>query len=114
LEKKIFQANSPNKQVEVTILISNITDFQSEVIKQDGERYIIKGKKIPQVPSCPLQHRGALPVESLDTCKDPHRIPHGILRPLVSGTQLLPGGRFEHQISGHLPCKRRACLQRVL
>jgi hypothetical protein len=32
----------------------------------------------------------------------------------VSGTQLLPGGRFEHQISGYLPCKRRACKQRVL
>jgi hypothetical protein len=39
---------------------------------------------------------------------------HWILRPLVSGTQLLPGGRFECQISGHLPCKRRACLKRVL
>jgi hypothetical protein len=32
----------------------------------------------------------------------------------VSGTQLLPGGRFELQISGHLPCKRRACLQSAL
>jgi hypothetical protein len=31
----------------------------------------------------------ALPMESLGTCKDPHRIPHGILRPLVSGTQHL-------------------------
>jgi hypothetical protein len=29
------------------------------------------------------------PVESPDTRKDPHRIPHGILRPLVSGTQRL-------------------------
>jgi hypothetical protein len=53
-----------------------------------------------QVPSGPHQHQGALPAESPDTCKEPHRIPHGILRPLVSGTQLLPGGRFEHQISG--------------
>ena len=35
-------------------------------------------------------HRGALPVESPDTRKGPHRIPHGILRPLVSGTQCLP------------------------
>ena len=26
-----------------------------------------------------------------------------ILRSLVSGTQLLPGVRFEHQISGYLP-----------
>jgi hypothetical protein len=29
------------------------------------------------------------PAESPDTGKDPHRIPHGILRPLVSGTQHL-------------------------
>jgi hypothetical protein len=32
---------------------------------------------------------GALPAKSLDTRKDTHRIPHGILRSLVSGTQLL-------------------------
>jgi hypothetical protein len=32
----------------------------------------------------------------------------------VNGTQLLPEGKSELQISGHLPCKRRACLQRVL
>jgi hypothetical protein len=44
----------------------------------------------------------------------PHRTLHGILRPLVSGTQLLPGGRFEQQISGHLPWKKRTCLQRIL
>jgi hypothetical protein len=67
-----------------------------------------------QVPSSPLQHHGPWPRESADTCKDPHRTLHGILKPMVSGTQLLPGGRFKHQISGHLPCKRRACLQRVL
>jgi hypothetical protein len=48
-----------------------------------------------------------------DTRKGPHRIPHGILRPLVSGTQLLPGVRFEQQISGYLPCKKRACLHRI-
>jgi hypothetical protein len=30
-----------------------------------------------------------LPAESPDTRKGPHRIPHGILRPLVSGTQPL-------------------------
>jgi hypothetical protein len=67
-----------------------------------------------EFPSGPLQHRGPWPGESPDTRKDPYRIHHGILRPLVSGTQLLPGGRFKHQISGHLPCKRRACLKRVL
>jgi hypothetical protein len=38
-----------------------------------------------QVPSGPLQYRGSLPAESPDTRKDPHRIPQGILRPLVSG-----------------------------
>jgi hypothetical protein len=32
----------------------------------------------------------------------------------VSDLHLLPGGRSEHQISVHLPCKRRACLQRGL
>ena len=36
-----------------------------------------------------VQQQGALPAESPDTHKDPHRIPHGILRPLVSGTQRL-------------------------
>jgi hypothetical protein len=42
-----------------------------------------------QVPSSPPKHRGALHSESLDTRKDPHRITHRILRPLVSGTQCL-------------------------
>jgi hypothetical protein len=32
----------------------------------------------------------------------------------VSGLHLLPGGRSEQQISVHLPCKRRACLQSAL
>jgi hypothetical protein len=32
----------------------------------------------------------------------------------VLGLHLRPGGRSECQISVHLPCKRRACLQRVL
>jgi hypothetical protein len=32
----------------------------------------------------------------------------------VSGLHLQPGVRSEHQISVHLPCKRRAYLQRVL
>jgi hypothetical protein len=42
-----------------------------------------------QVPSSPLQHQGALPSESLDTSKEPHRIPYGILRPLMTGTRHL-------------------------
>jgi hypothetical protein len=42
-----------------------------------------------QVTSGPLQHWGSLPSESLNTRKDPHRIQHGILRSLVSGTQCL-------------------------
>jgi hypothetical protein len=67
-----------------------------------------------QVPSSPLQHQGPWPGESLDTRKDPHRTLHRILKPKVSGIQLLPEGRFKHQISGHLPYKRRTCLQRVL
>jgi hypothetical protein len=32
----------------------------------------------------------------------------------VSGLHLLLGGRSKNQISVHLPCKRRPCLQRVL
>jgi hypothetical protein len=40
-------------------------------------------------PSYPLQHRGSWPTESPNTRKDPHRIPHRILRPLMSGTQRL-------------------------
>ena len=52
-----------------------------------------------QAPSAPLEPRANLPADSPDTRKGPHRIPHGILRPLVSGTQLLPGVWFVHQIS---------------
>jgi hypothetical protein len=51
-----------------------------------------------QAPSAPLEPQANLPAESPDTRKGPHRIPQGILRPLVSGTQLLPGVRFEHQM----------------
>ena len=40
-------------------------------------------------PSSPLQHCGPWPGESADTRKVPHRILQEILRPLVSGTQLL-------------------------
>ena len=36
-----------------------------------------------------IQEQQQRPMESLDTRKDPHRIPHGTLRPLVSGTQHL-------------------------
>jgi hypothetical protein len=32
----------------------------------------------------------------------------------VLSLHLLPGGRSERQVSVHLPCKRRACLQGVL
>jgi hypothetical protein len=41
-------------------------------------------------PSAPLKPEGTLPADSPDTRTGPHRIPHGILRPLVSGTQRLP------------------------
>lgn len=37
-----------------------------------------------------LEHRGALPAESPNIRRGPHRIPCGILRPLVSETQRLP------------------------
>jgi hypothetical protein len=52
-------------------------------------------KLLTQVPSGTLQHRDSLPTESPDTFKDPHRIPHGILRPLVSGTQRLLQSNLE-------------------
>jgi hypothetical protein len=39
--KEIFQTNSPRKQVEVTILISNKIDFQPKDIKHDEEGYFI-------------------------------------------------------------------------
>jgi exonuclease III len=44
--KKIFQANSPKKQAEFAIPISNKIDFQSKVIKRDEEGHFIfiKGK----------------------------------------------------------------------
>jgi hypothetical protein len=35
--KKIFQANGPKKQAEVTILISDKINFQLKVIKRDKE-----------------------------------------------------------------------------
>jgi hypothetical protein len=44
----------------------------------------------------------SLPAESPDTRKGPHRIPHGILRPLVSGTQRLPqSNRAEPETAVH-------------
>ena len=39
--KTIFQANCPNKQAGVAILISNKIDFQPKVIKKGKERHII-------------------------------------------------------------------------
>jgi hypothetical protein len=51
---------------------------------------IQKNFQYGQVSSAPFEHQGTLPAESPDTRKGPHRIPHRILRPLVSGTQHLP------------------------
>ena len=89
---------------------SNLADPETAVHREAD----YPGLTGAQAPSAPLEPRGTLPVESPNTRKGPHRIPHGILRPLVRGTQLLPGIRFEHQVSGYLPCKKRACLQRIL
>jgi hypothetical protein len=49
-----------------------------------------------QLPSTPLEPLGTWPAESPDTGKGPQRIPHGILRPLVSGTQHLPQSSVDH------------------
>ena len=46
--------------------------------------------KLKSCPSAPLEAQDTLPADSPDTRKGPHRIPQGILRPLVSGTQHLP------------------------
>ena len=50
----------------------------------------VKGRKAKKAPSAPLEPRASWPAELPDTRKGPHRIPHGILRPLVSGTQRRP------------------------
>jgi hypothetical protein len=44
--KKIYQANGPQKQAGVTILISDKVDFIPTLIKQDkeGHSILIKGK----------------------------------------------------------------------
>jgi hypothetical protein len=44
--KKVFQANSTNKQTGVAILISNKIDFQLKLIKRyvEGHFILIKGK----------------------------------------------------------------------
>jgi hypothetical protein len=39
--KTIFQANGPNKQVGLAILISNKIDFHPKVIKKDKEGHFI-------------------------------------------------------------------------
>jgi hypothetical protein len=93
-----------------------------------------QGHKSLPVPPAP----GSLGAESADTHKLPLRLPGvhastGVpwtwslrtpirytqdlpqnLKTSVSVSQLLPGDRFEHQISGHLPCKRKAYLQSTL
>ena len=49
-----------------------------------------------------LEPRATLPAELPDTRKGPHRIPHGILRPLVSGTQRRPqSNRTEPETAVH-------------
>ena len=89
---------------------SNRVELETAVPREAGYPGLIWGTN----PFHSTRAPATLPAESPDTRKGPHRIPHGILRPLVSGTQLLPGVWFEHQISGYLPCKKRACLQRIL
>jgi hypothetical protein len=60
------------------------------VVSCPGPKNLPEAKfKSNVLPSSPLQHWGPWPWESPDTHKDPHRICHGILRPLVSGTQHL-------------------------
>jgi hypothetical protein len=55
-----------------------------------------------KAPSTPLEPQASLPAELPDTRKGPHRIPHGILRPLVSGTQRWPqSNRAEPETAVH-------------
>jgi hypothetical protein len=97
-------------------LFNMVLEFMARAIRQLKEIVEIQtGKEEVNIsPSSRPQHRVTLGAESVDNPQGPQSTLHGILGPLVSGTKLLPGGRFERQISGHLPCKRRACLQRVL
>jgi hypothetical protein len=103
LDLSFVQDYSNSRNWTVLIVFKGLSNFPLE---------LHKGHCQNTVSHCSTVVPG--PGESADTRKDPHRICHGILRPLVSGTQLLSGGRFKHQISGHHPCKRGACMQRVL
>jgi hypothetical protein len=67
----------------------NINILERQVLKQNLWISITQKENL-LATSGPLEHQGALPAESPYTLKDPHRIPHRILRPLVSGTQHLP------------------------
>ena len=79
---------------------------ESETTKDNNCRdyQMAKGKckNLTNSPSAPLEPRAYLPAKLPDTCKGPHRIPHGILRPLVSGTQRQPqSNRAEPETAGN-------------
>jgi hypothetical protein len=59
-------------------------------------------KRTHMTPSAPLEPECTLPADLPDTRTGPHRIPHRILRPLVSGTQRLPqSNRAEPETTGN-------------
>jgi hypothetical protein len=70
-----------------SIVTNNIKYLGVTLTKEVTELY---DKNFKSRPSTPLEPRATLPGESPDTRKGPHRTPHRILRPLVSGTQRLP------------------------
>jgi hypothetical protein len=78
---------------------------------------LLKYLKSIQVGTSPFQSTpapGCLALGVSGHPKGPTQDPPRDAKTSGVGTQLLPRGRFEHQISGHLPCKNRACMQRVL
>jgi hypothetical protein len=85
--KKSLKELQENTTKQVMELNKTIQDLKREVdtIKKKKTK-----KQSTQAPSAPLEPQGTLPADSPNTPKGPHRIPHGILRPLVSGTQRLP------------------------
>jgi hypothetical protein len=79
--------------------------------KKEKKRKEKKRKeKEKKLLSIPLKPQGTLPADAPDTRKSSHRIPHGILRPLVSGTHSCQESGSNTRYLGTLPARRElAC-----
>jgi hypothetical protein len=58
--------------------------------EKENKKFLVHIKTQFKRNYIPLEPRASWPAELPDTLKGPHRILHGILRPLVSGTQRRP------------------------